>query len=44
MNKEKLLNIQKVDKNTDLAKKLINFIENFSWEEIKQHMLKLVIK
>ena len=42
MNKVKSLNIQKVDKDTALTKKLISFIENFSWEAVKEHMLKLV--
>lgn len=31
--------VKKVDKNTDLADKLISFVENFSWEEVKNHML-----
>lgn len=33
------LEIKKVDKNTDLADELIRFVENFSWEDVKQHML-----
>ncbi len=33
------LEIKKVDKDTDLADKLICFVENFSWEDIKEHML-----
>ena len=32
------LEIKKVDKDTDLAEKLIRFVENFSWEEVKEHM------
>ncbi len=31
--------IKKVDKGTDLADKLICFVENFSWEDVKDHML-----
>lgn len=33
------LEIRKVDKGTDLANKLICFVENFSWEDVKDHML-----
>ena len=36
------LEIKKVDKNTDLADKLIYFVENFSWEEVKEHMLRIL--
>lgn len=32
------LEIKKVDKDTDLANKLICFVENFSWEDVKEHM------
>lgn len=31
--------IKKVDKGTALADKLICFVENFSWEAVKDHML-----
>ena len=31
--------IRKVDKNTELAQQLITFVENFSWEEVKEHTL-----
>lgn len=31
--------IKKVDKGTELAEQLIRFVENFSWEEVKDHML-----
>lgn len=34
-----MLEIRKVDKDTDLAGKLICFVENFSWEEVKGHIL-----
>ena len=33
------LEIRKVDRDTDLADKLIRFVENFSWEEVKEHIL-----
>lgn len=33
------LEIKKVDKGTDLADQLIHFVENFSWTEVKEHML-----
>ena len=33
------LKIEKVDKGTDLADKLICFVENFSWKDVKEHML-----
>ena len=36
------LEIKKVDKNTDLADKLICFAENFSWEEVKDHLLSIL--
>lgn len=38
----KSLEIKKVDINTDLATKLIKFVENFSWKEVKSHMLELL--
>ena len=36
------LEIRKVDKDTDLADKLIRFVENFSWEAVKEHMLEVL--
>lgn len=33
------LKIEKADKGTDLADKLICFVENFSWEDVKEYML-----
>ena len=36
------LEIKKVDKDTELADKLIHFVENFSWEDVKEHMLELL--
>lgn len=32
------LEIKKVDKGTELADKLLYFVENFSWEEVKEHV------
>ena len=34
--------IQKVDKNTELADKLRNFVSNFSWLEVKDHTVRLI--
>lgn len=31
--------IRKVEKDTELAQQLITFVENFSWEEVKEHTL-----
>lgn len=36
------LEIKKVDKDTDLADKLICFVENFSWNDVKEHMLEML--
>lgn len=36
------LEIKKVDKNTELADKLISFVENFSWEDVKEHTLRML--
>lgn len=33
------MEIRKVNKDTDLAEKLIHFVENFSWENVKEHIL-----
>lgn len=33
------LEIRKVEKDTELAAQLIGFVENFSWEEVKEHTL-----
>lgn len=33
------LEIRKVEKDTGLADKLIHYVENFSWEEVKEHTL-----
>ncbi len=34
--------IKKVEKNTELADKLIRFVENFSWEDVKEHTLHIL--
>lgn len=33
------ITIHKVDRDTDLSRNLIEFVENFSWEEVKEHTL-----
>ena len=37
-----LLEIQKVDKDTEMADKLLDFVENFSWSEVKDHTLQTI--
>ena len=37
-----LIEIQKVDKNTYLAHDLLNFVENFSWLDVKEHTVKVI--
>lgn len=37
-----LLEIQKVDKNTELMNQLLDFVENFSWTEVKEHTLSMI--
>ena len=34
--------IQKVEKGTELADELLRFIENFSWNDVKEHMAEMV--
>ncbi len=34
--------ITKVGKDTDTAKKLLDFVENFSWLEVKEHTVKAI--
>ena len=36
------LEIRKVDKDTELAEKLLDFVENFSWEEVKEHTVMMI--
>lgn len=37
-----LIETQKVDKNTYLADDLLNFVENFSWLDVKEHTVKVI--
>ena len=37
-----LLEIQKVDKDTEMMDKLLDFVENFSWLEVKDHTLQTI--
>ena len=37
-----LIEIQKVDKYTYLADDLLNFVENFSWLDVKEHTVKVI--
>lgn len=34
--------IKKVDRNTELADELVRFVENFSWEEVREHTLQVL--
>ena len=34
--------IRKVDKDTDLAQKLLSFVESCSWIEVKEHITKMI--
>lgn len=34
--------IKKVDRNTELADELVRFVENFSWEDVKEHTLQVL--
>lgn len=36
------VDIQIVDKNTELKNGLLNFVENFSWLEVKKHMIWMI--
>ena len=36
------LKIRKVEKDTELAEKLMRFVEHFSWEEVKEHTLRVI--
>lgn len=36
------MEIIKVEKNTELSEKLIRFVEQFSWEEVKEHSLQVI--
>ena len=37
-----LIEIQKVDKNTYLEDDLLNFVENFSWLDVKEHTVRVI--
>lgn len=37
-----LLEIQKVDKDTEMADRLVDFVENFSWSDVKDHTLRTI--
>lgn len=37
-----LFEIQKVEKNTELMNQLLDFVENFSWIEVKEHTLRMI--
>ena len=36
------IEIRKVEKDTELVDKLRNFVENFSWEDVKEHALWMI--
>lgn len=38
----KTIRIQKVDKVSDLAVKLLDFAEHFSWQEVRDHTVKVI--
>lgn len=45
MKEEKIidaLEIRKVEKDTELVDKLLDFVENFSWEDVKEHALWMI--
>lgn len=37
-----ILEIKKVGKDTELADKLLDFVKNFSWEVVKEHILWMI--
>ena len=39
---ERTIEIRKVDKDTELAARLIDFVADFSWEEVKEHTLRVL--
>ena len=39
-----VLEIKKIDKGTRLADSLLNFVENFSWMEVKEHTVNMIKK
>jgi len=36
------LNIQKVDRDTEMANRLLRFVDDFSWLEVKDHILQMI--
>ena len=34
--------IKKVNKDTELADQLLNFVKNFSWEDVKEHTIWMI--
>ncbi len=36
------LEIRRVDKDTELVDRLLDFVENFSWEDVKEHALRMI--
>jgi len=36
------IEFQEVDKRTPLADVLLNFVENFSWHEVKEHTIRVI--
>ena len=39
---EPIITIKKVDKGTETAEALLEFVKNFSWDEVKEHTLCLI--
>ena len=37
-----IITIQKVDKDTETAEELLRFVQNFSWEEVKEHTVRVI--
>ena len=37
-----IITIQKVDKDTETAEALLRFVQNFSWEEVKEHTVRVI--
>ena len=37
-----LITVKKVDKGTELAEALLEFVKNFSWEDVKEHTIRVI--
>ena len=37
-----IITIQKVDKGTEAAAALLKFVKGFSWEEVKEHTVRVI--